>query len=108
MNRKTKTWIWIIAGVASFLLLMGILFVFIFSGATEISATEMLELVQTGMYNGKVYTAEELYVDAYTWTLHTEEGESFEAVMPSFYDSDIMSIIAESGIEVVLVDPRSP
>ena len=109
MNRKTKTWIWILVGLGG-LLLLGILFTNILGGATELSATEMLNLIQTGEYNQKHYVIEELYVDAYNWTLYTKDGSSFEAVMPSLYDSNGISYVEMfigMGVSVSLTDPNA-
>ncbi len=103
MNRKTKTFIWIIVaflGVA----LVGILLSDVIGGAKELGANEFLAMLEGGSFK-------KLYVDAYNWTGYAADGSVYTAVIPSIYDFGSYAEFAETFgnkvEQIVLADPNA-
>ena len=92
MNKKTKTIVWIIVGVAVALLLV-VLLSDIISGAEELSIPEFLAKLAKGEIN-------QLYVDAYNWTGKFVDAEGritavYTVTMPSIYDFGSFQAVEE-------------
>ncbi len=86
MNKKTKTIVWIIVGIA----VAALLFV-LFSGmnnAQEVSMTEFLQRLAKGEFS-------RLDINAYNWTGTTAKGVQYTAVMPSIYNFDSYASFVE-------------
>ena len=109
MKKKTKVWIWITVGIVAALLLY-ILFSDIFGGATQVTFTELMNIIENGAYKGNAVSIKNVYLDAYEWTVVAENGQKFVAIGPSMYDSSAINWIehfATKGIIVEFSDPNA-
>ncbi len=92
MNKKTKTIVWILVGVAV-VALLGVLLSDIIGGAEALSIPEFLAKLAKGEIN-------ELYVDAYNWTGKVVDAEGrttavYTVTMPSIYDFSSFHAVEE-------------
>ena len=94
MNKKTKTIIWIIAGVV----LIGLLGVFIsnwLNAAVEVPFTTLQKYLEEGLDGRKIT---QLYLDGYNWTAYIQDDSGrilakFTAIGPELYSTEGLEYI---------------
>ena len=119
MNRKSKTFIWIIVAVLA-VALVGLLLSDVVNKAQEVDFNEFLSLIQGKSTKFPGYTINSIYVDAYNWTGYCVDlatGNTiatFTAVGPSIYDFDAylsfmtgLELIDYSHVSVTFSDPNA-
>ena len=101
MNKKSKTIIWVIIGIAA-VVLVGILLSDMF-GAVTLPFNEFETQLLAGNFK-------ELYIDAYNWTGVTLAGEQIQTVAPSVYNYESWvssGLGALTGVKVYFTDPNA-
>lgn len=108
MNKKSRTLVWVIAGLA-IVLVLGFLISDFLNGANEITFDEFLKLLDSGKIS-------QLYIDGYEWTgkaVVDGRAVSYKAVGPSLYDyQSVLAFIQSLGanaanLKIKFTDPNA-
>lgn len=87
MNKKTRSIVWIVLGIA-LVAVLGFMISDFLNGAQEVPFNAFVELLKTGKIS-------DLYIDGYTWTGKLVENgrvvASYKTVAPSVYDYQSLS-----------------